>query len=148
MSEQETALLMRVLRNHQPAVELCGMLARVSQVWDDLYDGDPVSGEQINDAFVTLLLRLPTQPFYVEHFTRLYPVIQHAVYDWMTANEFEKGRDAHELSLGFVLRDSLIAVVTQCAYIVGGHAHAIQVAPEIRRFFHDEAIASYIGEHT
>ncbi|WP_043767472.1 hypothetical protein [Algiphilus aromaticivorans] len=147
----EDGFLNQVLLGRRDAVLVCRMLGNISQTWDDLIDGDAVTAERVHNAFTDALLRLPALPFWQEHYAELQPLIRQAVIDWHTANTFEREAsqsdkpNEHELMLGFVLRDSLIALTTHCAYLVGGHEHAISVAPEIRRYFHDESIQEYIG---
>lgn len=142
----EEAFLMSVLQDHREAVLTCRLLGAISQTWDDLIDRDkPISDERINDAFTDALLRLPAISFYRENIYQLHPLLRQAVIDWQTATHFERNGNAHDKTLAFVLRDSLVALVTHCAFLVGGHSHACKVAPEIRRYFHNESIQHYIG---
>ncbi|MGH8444914.1 MAG: hypothetical protein ACREVL_06580 [Solimonas sp.] len=134
----------RVLRGNAAAIEFCLLLGSVSQTWDDLIDGDkPVTAQQINAAFFKALIQIPANRFYRIHFASLQPLMQAAAYDWLAANELERG-GADEQALAYVLRDSLVAVVTQCAALVGGHGWAIDHAAAIRRYFHDEPAAEYV----
>ncbi len=140
----EAAFLTNVLLGREDAVIFCQRLAEVAQVWDDLIDKDkPITEKQINNAFINCLLRIPCMPFYQDNFGHLQPVIQNAVYDWLTANELEQGND-HAKSMAFVLRDAITSVAIQCAFLVGGHEHAIEQGPKIRRFFHDEPLSAYM----
>lgn len=145
MALTEEQFLNEVLLGRSDAVLFCLLLGEISQTWDDLIDQDkPVGKERIHAAFMATLLRLPVMPFYIDNFQSLYPIIQISIYDWMTANELEQGNE-HSKTLAFVLRDSLTAVVVQCAYLVGGHEHAIKQAPIIRARFHDEKLSAYLN---
>lgn len=127
-------------------MDFCGLLGQIQQVWDDLVDGDkPVSVGQVNQAFFNAILVLPLNPFYCQHFAELQPIMRLGMMDWLTANQLEKGDD-HDQSLAFMLRDSIVSIVVQSAYLVGGHDWAVAKAPEIRRYFHDEALADYLRE--
>lgn len=142
MTERE--FLRDVLRGNDAAVAFVEMLGDVSQTWDDLVDADfEVEPARITTAFRIALLELPLQPFYAAHFQRLFPLVEAAVMDWLTANQLEAG-DRHDRSVAFVIRDSLTAVVIAAAGIVGGPDWAIGRAAEIRRFFHDEALETYL----
>lgn len=142
----EREFLLCALQGNASAVGFCELLAAISQTWDDLVDRDvEVTAAQVNEAFFRAVIELPANRFYQDHFASLHPLLQSSVYDWLTANEFERG-DAHEKTLAFVLRDSLTAVVTQCAAIIGGHQWAIAMSPKIRRYFQDETLQKYLGE--
>ncbi len=143
--KEQREFLDEILCGDAEAVALCEMLGGISQVWDDLIDGDAeVSAAEINQAFFAAIVELPANPFYFRHFARLHPLIASAVFDWMASNELEK-TGSHDRTLAFVLRDNLSAVVTQCASITGGYAWAQQNAARIRRYFHDETLQDYLG---
>lgn len=146
----EQALLNKVLKGDEEAINLMNDLAMVSQVWDDLIDRDkPVDNRMINEAFLALLYCLPRNDFYTQNITELQPVIDSAMIDWFTANELEQCKgseiwDSHEKPMAWCLRDSLASVLICCAKIIGGMDWAISVSLEIRRFVHDEAIEDYM----
>ena len=142
----EAQFLREVLLGREDAVIVCRLIGQISQTWDDLIDKDrTVSDSEVNAAFTAALIRLPAQPFYREHFLELQPVMRQAVIDWQTANAMEDGGDGHDLSLAFVLRNTLVSFTVHCAFLVGGHEHAVKAAPQIRRYFHDETLEQYIG---
>jgi len=142
-NETEHDFLCRCLNNNMGAVALCECLGAITQVWDDLIDGDVfVPKEAINKIFWLLLFDLSQNDFYQENKQAILPVIQMAVIDWFTANELEKGNDDDKM-LAFVLRDSLTAVVISCVRIICGYDIVVKLAPEIRRFFQDEKFSIY-----
>lgn len=143
LTENEPQFLDRVLLGHRPAVAFCQQLGAISQIWDDLVDGDKeVSSDEINAAFWRALVEVPANPFYQQHFTHLQPLIQAAITDWLDANELERG-STHEQQVAWVLRDSVGAIVVHCAYLVGGYAHMREVSLEIRRALYDESFDEY-----
>ncbi len=143
---KERAFLFEVLLGNVDAVEFCDLIFGISQTWDDLVDGDKkVTPAKINKVFMDAMIRLPQQQFYARHYPQLFPVLQSCLYDWLTANELERGSE-HEKTLAFVLRDSLSAIVVYCASIIGGHDHAIAVAPAVRKYLHDETLGDYLEE--
>lgn len=125
------------------AVAFIQDLAYVSQTLDDLVDGDRAVGPgEVVEAFRRALITLPANPFYRAHFAALHPLLNHFLHDWLDATALERG-DAHEQSLAFVLRDSLIGIVLACAELAGGVAWRRAVSVPVRRFFHDESLEEY-----
>lgn len=141
----EKTFLLQVLGGQADAVAFCQSLARISQIVDDLHDQDkPVAASTIKAMAWEVLVQLPSNPFYQRHFPTLQGMVRGALNDWFDSTVFEASGNGHDLSLAFVLRDSLTGVVSQCAYLVGGYNHMITVSPQIRRYFHDETLPAYI----
>jgi hypothetical protein len=141
----EPELLRHALKGNVEAVNLCLTLFSVSQTWDDLTDGDKeVAPEAINAAFWNCLVALPSNKFYQLHEKTLGPLVQAAIVDWLTANDLEKGSE-HDRTISFVLRDQLTGLVVQCALLIGGYEWMRTVAPDVRRYFHDETLEKYNG---
>lgn len=143
----EHEFLVRVLCGDMAAVAMCEQLFRISQVLDDLVDGDkPVSDATIIKTFWEALIGLPANPFYRAHELTVRPLMAAALQDWTDATTMERAGDDHGRSLAFVLRDQLTSLVVQVAGIVGGYLWMQRVAEEIRRYFHDETLPDYINE--
>lgn len=144
MTQRE--FLLDVLRSDWAAVDFVETVGRLSQVWDDVVDGD-ISEDQIpetvNNMMHTALFVLPNNPFYRQNFVALNPMMQMIVNDWHDANALERGT-RHDRTVAFVLRDRLASLVVQCASIVGGEAWARTVGPRIRRYFFDETLDQYL----
>lgn len=141
----EREFLAHVLAGDQQAIELAMMVFRISQTWDDVIDDESVSNRRINEMMWDALFSLTENPFYVQHINEIKPVLKMAALDWMSANELERGSE-HDRTLAYVLRDSLTMLVQQLALIIGGYKWAVEVTPAIRRHFHDEHLADYLGE--
>lgn len=142
MNEHE--FLNKVLLGHAPAVDYCIVLGSISQAWDDIIDGDKeITANAVNRAFFDALVTLPANPFFIQYRSLLLPVQQAIIFDWFDANQLESG-DSHDKSIAFILRNSLVTIVVQCAYLVGGYEHAKEVGPEIRRYFFDETLEEYM----
>lgn len=142
MTQRE--LFLWALKGDEPAVEFIETLGTISQVWDDLVDGDTVSGEMVSKAFMLALVTLPENLFYQAYRERLTPVMESAILDWMTATAIERqGRAAAQLA--YVLRDSLAGVVVYCASLLGGTEWAMEVAPKVRGEIHDEPFEDYVA---
>lgn len=128
--DEEVDFLAEVLKGNQNAVNFLLTLFQISQAWDDIVDGD--KHVATDKALFNAVIVLPANLFYQKHFNQLHPILQTAAYDWLAANVLEKGT-THDRTLAFVLRDSLTAIVQQCAYIVGGHEWAIHPLQRERR---------------
>jgi hypothetical protein len=103
----------------------------VFQVWDHLIDGDEVvPAEHINNIFSALVLYLPRNSFYNQHFGRLYPLVANAVANWHISNEL-RGIAPER---GWVLKDGYFDVVREVATITGGAALALSVGVRIHQF--------------
>ncbi len=136
--------LTHALRGDLQAIKFCDDLFALTQVWDDLVDGDrEVAPETVNRTFWRALVELPQNPFYLRNLEDLRPLLRGFFNDWFDANSLEHG-DVHERTLSFVLRDAVGSVVSQCAYLVGGYEWMRQVSPDIRRMIHDERLEDYL----
>lgn len=143
----EEQFLFKVLCGRKDAVRFCQLLFRVSQVWDDLVDGDrQVAAEDINRAFWMLLVELPVNSFYNDHFSHLQPLLSQYICDWLDANELEKRGDDHGKNIAFVLRDGIGAIIIQCAYLLGGYDYMRKVSEEVRRHIFEEGLEKYKQE--
>lgn len=139
---------MDVLKADQAAVDFIETVGGLSQVWDDVVDGDIPSeaiADVVNRMMHITLFVLPNNPFYRYNFATLNPMMQLIVNDWHDANALERGT-RHDRTVAFVLRDRLASLVVQCAAIVGGATWARTVGPRIRRFFFDETLDQYLED--
>jgi len=142
---KEHEFLQQVLKGHRSAVLFCELLFRISQVMDDIYDGDKeVSRRDFTEMMWEALVELPSNEFYMSNFAVLQPLVRSALNDWYDANELEHSGE-HDQSIAFILRDQLTGLVSQCAYLVGGYQWLRHVSAEVRRFFHDETLVDYMN---
>ena len=142
----QNQFLYDVLRGNESAVIFCQRLFSISQIVDDLYDGDnEIDREDIKRMIWYSLVELPSNAFYRENFFVLQPLIRMALTDWIDSTVLEQG-ELHDKTIAFVLRDALNSVVSQCIYLVGGYEWMVQVSPAVRRFFHDETLSDYLNE--
>ncbi len=142
-NQAEHDFLMHVLKGHEEAVALVETVAMVSQVWDDLIDGDrEVSRDQINRAFRAALYQIPMNPFYQRHSVKLIPLMDAFILDWINANALEKMGESGK-RLAFVLRDASTALAVHCAELIGGFEWAQEVGPKIWLYACDESYEAY-----
>lgn len=139
----EFEFVSKCLKGEPSAVNLCGLLFRVSQVIDDLVDQDkPVSTDLIKKAFWDCLVEIPLNPFYQKHFTSLLPQIQIFFNDWLDSCELEK-RDDHGQNIAFVLRDSIGGIIIHCAYLIGGYPWMRKVSSDVRDHIFEDTLEQY-----
>lgn len=144
--QNEATFLRGVLRNNEAAAQFCEMLFRISQTLDDLIDKDnPVADTTLIRTFWEALIELPANPFYREYEPYLRPLMASALQDWRDSACLERSDNRHYKTLAFVLRDQLTAVVTQCAYLVGGYEWMNKVSLSIRDHFHEDVLDDYLA---
>jgi hypothetical protein len=150
VEQQQAEFLSRVLRGNSTAVEFCLLLGQITQVWDDLVDGDnpALRKADIDAAFWNLFVALPRNEFYREHFDTLNPLLQAAIVDWWDANELQRDPSPQNKAVAYVLRDTLTTVVIHCARLVGGYDWMRQVSMDVRRFLYTEDLEHFIREHS
>lgn len=139
----EQALLTWALKGHVSAIDYCHVIGQLSQLLDDLVDGDkPVTKEQVTHAFFVMLCELPANHFFVKNNQSLMAILSGAFNAWLDSNVLEKGSE-HDKNIAFVLRDSLTELVSHCAYLIGGYQWQREVSPVVRRYFYDESLTDY-----
>jgi hypothetical protein len=150
VTETQTQFLTRVLRGHPSAIEFCLLLGQITQVWDDLIDGDNVelSKESINAAFWNLFVALPRNEFYRQHFDTLNPLLQAAIVDWWDSTVMQAEDSIQSKAIAYVLRDTLTTIVTHCARLVGGYDWMRTMSMEVRRYLYNETMEQFIKEHS
>ena len=148
MAENQNQLLDRVLMGNQAAISFCEEFFGLTQIWDDLYDGDNyVEPETINEAFWVALISLPNNPFYQQHFGYLNTIIQSAIMDWLDSNKLVDGTHEHKCA-AYVLRDSASNLVIHCAYLIGGYDWMREISIDVRRALYDEPLNKFMEEHS
>jgi hypothetical protein len=135
--------ILEIVRDHDAAV-FCESFFYITQVWDDLADGDKAVGEpEVSRAFWLALVEMPKNAFFVRHRESLTAFIGQAACAWFDANWLEHGT-THEKTVAFVLRDTVAGLISLCAYLVGGFDYMRLVSPEVRRLAHDEPLGHYL----
>lgn len=149
----EMAVGLRWTRGDKDAAMLLAMLARGSQVADDLVDGDTKPSEKGKTVveMVDLALReIPANPFFQKHAVKLGPVIALATYYWEASNEWQKSPRRTTRVFGFVLREAMDLVIVAVALIVGGRDWARKILREVHAYYHvldQETLEQWEAEH-
>lgn len=86
------------------------------QVFDDVVDGDPVTGDDMRRAVWSCLVQMPSNPFFAANSASLLPVMATAFLKWAASDEAERAGKADAKS--FMWRasyyDVVLAVVMLC----------------------------------
>jgi hypothetical protein len=126
------------------AVRFCESFFFITQIWDDLVDGDKQRDiEDVNRAFWLSLVEMPANAFYLRHAAHLNAFIAQAACAWFDANTLETGT-THDKTLAFVLRDAVGGLISHCAYLLGGYEWMRSVSPDLRRLAHEEPLGKYL----
>src|SRR6266702_4115529 len=67
------------LLNNDAAIRLVEDLLFIAARWDDLIDKDQVLLDSDIHQLMEVTLSLPCQPFYMQHFHQLYPLLHNAI---------------------------------------------------------------------
>lgn len=133
-------------KGNDAATRLCLDLLTVAHVWDDLVDGDTIrTPDEIDSAFRMLLLDIPTNPFWQQHYQVILPILRSVWLEWTTANAFEKTASEDDLKKAYVLRAGIYQFFTVCATLVGGLEWGKEVAPQVWRLY-GETFPNYVAE--
>lgn len=138
--------LMHVMKGDEAAVQLALDLTYVSNIWDDMIDGDKeLTHADINTAFATALVGIPRNPFFQRFANDLLPVMSVGIANFLIANQYEKG-GREDRAMAHVLRYSVVDVVVQMACLIGGMAWVELVGPELRRRGQRDTLDNYLAE--
>lgn len=125
------------------------LFAQISQLWDDLLDGDTLIEEtRIHDAFLSALVYLPLNPFYAKVQRDVIPMLIPLVAAYEAANQFERLRDPEGLEIGHTLRFMAGNVVIYFIHMCLGPERAREVVPDAWKLMVNERIDDYLKEHS
>ncbi|WP_420588246.1 hypothetical protein [Bacterioplanoides sp.] len=149
LPDKERQLIRYWLKENQSAIDLVNAYSAVSQIWDDLHDGDKaVTKSRVNQMMTLALIDIPTSPFFREHYLELMPVVQHCLMTWLDANTLEAVGDDRDLQVSYIIRSVTTDLIIHVAGIVGGPVWRRQAALAIRQaIYHDnEPFEAYYAE--
>ena len=108
-------------------------LWNVTQTFDDLIDGDPVTRDQLDALIYASLVDLPANPFYMAHASQLSPLLASAVLRWKASDTAERSRVADEKS--FMWRAAYYDIVLMVVMLCHGPKAAMQVADKVMALY-------------
>lgn len=148
--EARDAQLLAWFGGNRHAFDFMMTLSDITELWDDLVDGDKqLTKGRIDDAFFKALVTLPTNPFFEAHKSYLVPLIIMAINSWQDANTLEHG-GRNERALAYTLRQMDLQIVQAIVYITQGYDKMREVSGEIWKMFAAEQddILTWVGETT
>jgi hypothetical protein len=83
------------------AIEWLLMMFQVTQVFDDVADGDVVSREELNKCIWNTLVAMPLNPFFAANSTTLLPVVALSILKWQGSDAVERAGQANEMSFAW-----------------------------------------------
>lgn len=135
------------LLGNEDAVRVCVQTSHIAEVWDDLKDKDrEPTDREVAHAFESMMIRLQTNPFYLQNHAMLTSVIVLAINAWHDSEELRAG-DVERRMQAFFLRNLGIEIAMMCAFLVGGYDHLRKVSLEMREFFRHERFSDWDNEH-
>ena len=119
---------------NEAAALFIGQVFYIIHLWDDLVDDDqhrPI--EDINRAFWFALVEIPRNPFFNKHSYFLTSQYQLLISQWMNSNDLiHDGANDEKLQRAFILKDTSIDLIAQCAFLIGGYDHMRKVSLELQ----------------
>jgi hypothetical protein len=133
---------------NQDALNMYRALVHLSHVWDDLVDKDKeVSERDINLAFGSCLLYLPTNPFYRAIQDQILPMWVVVLSSYETANKFERDKDEHGIEIAHSLRYAAGQIIAYAVHVCIGPDKAREDLPEVWKTIFHERFDEYRKEH-
>jgi len=130
------------------ALDMAKTLARLSNIVDDLVDKDiDVATSEICDAFLTCLVKLPTNPFYARHQHELTPMWLSVFSAYETATKYEQDKDGRGLEMAHVLRYSPGMMIAHAIIRCVGIEKSREYTPLMWKVVINERYSDYMREH-
>lgn len=127
------------LKENPDAITLAQDYSIVSQIWDDLHDGDKlVTRARVDYMMQLALVDIPRNPFYQRNYLELMPIVQHTLFTWLDANTLEDTGDDTDLQVAYIIRSVTTDLIIHMAGIIGGGVWRRKAALAIRKaIYHD-----------
>jgi hypothetical protein len=113
------------------------------QLLDDVADKDPIDRDTLDFGIYVLLVRLPSNPFYLAHAVELSTMLSSAVLCWKASDDAERAGKADERS--FVWRAKYYDIMLEVVRICHGSATALKAARDVLSIY-GEQYADYRQE--
>ena len=121
--------------NNKSAEEYLNMIARITRVWDDLYDEDhPVTREHLLEIIEYLFVKLPVNGFFNQHREILLSQHISAYNAWDGSNKWLAG-DETEQMYAHVWPDTINEILPIVALLTQNYKQMEQVSDHMRKIF-------------
>jgi hypothetical protein len=138
--------LLRLCSGNADAVALCLGVLDISEVYDDMIDGDKAPESQVHYAMGFALFGLHANSVYRAHPHLQFSLLQ-CIALWRAANDLERTGEREALANAYVLRCSPYPFIVSVVLAVSGMNAAIEAA---KLFYSDvscETLDDYMREH-
>ena len=127
-----------IMQGNRQAIDACILLFGIAQIWDDIIDGDNVTPENVNRAFVAALVELPTNPI-----VQIMPELPYHIYNvflrWRDSTSIERSKPSDsDLHKCYMLRAGLYDIFVLIAAKLYGDDYASIIGPQVRRMYGEE----------
>jgi hypothetical protein len=133
---------------NQDALNMYRAFGFLLHTWDDMVDKDnPLAEGQINQAFLTCLVYLPSNPFYRQIQEQILPMWLTVVSAYEAANTFERNKDDHGLEIAHSLRYAAGNIIAYAIHVCIGVEEAKVQVPDMWKSVFYERYDDYRKEH-
>jgi hypothetical protein len=133
--------------NNEEVCRLYEQFAGISHVWDDCIDQDkPIDRQQISEAFKIMLVDLPANDFYREHFKEIQPILAIAIAGYESSNRMHDSGDEQLVEIAHGLRYTIGHLFVYFSMQLIGYAKALEFMPEMWRNMMPERLSDYRGK--
>ena len=115
----------------------------VTQVFDDMADGDFPDRGELSRAIWAALVGMPSNPFFIAKAPVLLPMVGGMVLKWEASDTVEKDGEPDERS--YMWRAGFYDVVLWVVFLCHGDEAARRAGPAVMRLY-GETLGGYIGE--
>jgi hypothetical protein len=141
------ARLLEIFQGDSDAVSLIEDVIAVTEVWDDLVDGDrEVTADDVTEAFTRALVDIPSNPHYLRHGAALRAVLLGAILGWLDSDAMrgDKVLGAEDVITAHVVRYQIVDVALVLLVRLFGLPYAREHSTEIRRMYRAETIREFV----
>lgn len=134
--KEETAESLLEILGDSDAVMFCMQLLYAYHFWDDIYDGEKRSKDDLYQAFSITMIDIRRNPFYLRFQPQLDTLIASSFLQWMDANKLEESKE--HLNKAYMLRANIIQIWAYCAFLIGGMEHYKNVGVVIQKMYQED----------
>ena len=118
-------------------------LWHVTQVFDDVADGDAVDRQSLDDTVWRTLVGMPANSFFMTHAGQLLPAVGTAILKWKASDDAE--REGRADAKSFVWRAAYYDIVLLVVLLCQGRDSAMEKAGAVMALY-GESFATYCEE--
>ena len=148
--EEEREMYSWALKGCEDAMEFFALACRVSQIFDDVWDGDnPVTREQQLSMMLMAMVDMPRTKFAQIMGLDAVALIENTWMRWVESNDLEETGDGDLLRISYITRSVLTDMLIEMAGMLYGRDWRREVALKVRPWVYgdNEPYSEYLHEH-